>query len=256
MLAIAVIAVVFLLGGSRQQRGPASRAIVSGEGSSPATTPAEASGEAPTNTTSSASPELLTMETAQAVMVTVELDFGSRIPTIAEALKEIDRRYQPADGTGRTFAILDAYGEPTADGKLHMSMHVSSEKPGIGSLAFKRTGEVLWQSKIVPAQSPPSSGKALTVYIDNGAGRSLLIDGSNNPASILDATVKDLGVPVKTAWPNGQEREVTFVYSACGCPVKAMVKRVGNRTARTKDLPVMFPDDPAAMATISRLMGW
>jgi len=254
MLAIVAIAVVFLLGGSRQQRGPASRATGSGEGSTP--TASVQPVEAPPSSASSASSELLTMETAQAVMVTVEIDFGPKIPTIAEALKEIDRRYQPADGIGRTFAILDAYGEPTADGKLHMSMHVSSEKPGIGSLAFRRTGEVLWQSKIVPAQSPPSSGKALTIYIDNGSGRSLLIDGSNNPASILDATVKDLGVPVKTVWQDGQEREVTFVYSACGCPVKAMVRRVGNRTARTKELPVMFPDDPAAMVTISRLMGW
>jgi len=196
------------------------------------------------------------METAQAVMVTVELDFGPSVPTIADALKDIERKYQPDDGRGRTFAILDAYGEPTPDGKLHMSMHVSSEIPGIGSLTFRRTGEVLWQSKIVAAKSPPSSNKGLTIYIDNGAGRSLLVDGSNGPSSILDATVKDLGVPVKTVWPDGQEREVTFVYSACGCPVKAMVKRVGDRTARTKELPVMFPDDPAALVTISRLMGW
>jgi hypothetical protein len=196
------------------------------------------------------------METAEAVMVTVELDFGPKIPTVAEALTEIARTYQPDDGVGRTFAILDAYGEPTEDGKLHLSMHVSSEKPGIGALTFRSTGEVLWQSRIVPAQSPASSGKALAIFIDNGAGRSLLVDGSNGPSSILDARVKDLGVPVKEIWPDGQEREVAFVYSACGCPVEAMVKRVGDRTARTNDLPVMFPDDPAAMMTISRLMGW
>jgi len=242
-LALAVIVAVFLIGGSRRQDG----VVGSGVSATPPVAPgANATG---------GSSELLTMETAQAVMVTVELDFGSKIPTIAEALKEIDRQYQPDDGRGRTFAILDAYGEPTPDGKLHMSMHVSSEKPGIGSLTFRRTGEILWQSRIVATKSA-APNKALTIFIDNGGGRSLLVDGSNGPSSILDATVKDLGVPVKTVWQDGQEREVTFVYSACGCPVKAMVKRIGNRTARTKELPVMFPDDPAAMVTISRLMGW
>jgi hypothetical protein len=255
-LALAVIVAAILVGGRRRQPGAPSQATASAETPAPGAAPVQPSGETPSGAASGASSELLTMETAQAVMVTAELDFGPRVPTIAEALKEIERRYQPADGIGRTFAILDAYGEPTPDGKLHMSMHVSSEKPGIGSLAFRKTGEVLWQSKIVAAKSPPSSGKALTIFIDDGHGRSLLVDGSNGPTSILDATVKDLGVPVKTIWPDGQEREVTFVYSACGCPVKAMVKRVGDRTARTKELPVMFPDDPAAMVTISRLMRW
>ena len=36
------------------------------------------------------------MEVAQAVMVTAELDFGQKLPTIAEALREVERRYQPA----------------------------------------------------------------------------------------------------------------------------------------------------------------
>src|ERR1044072_6772922 len=87
-----------------------------------------------------------TMEVAKAVMVTVELDFGKgKMPTIAEAVKQIERQYQPDDRVGRTFSILDAYGQPTPDGKLlHIQMHVSSEKPGKGKLVFKRTGEVLW----------------------------------------------------------------------------------------------------------------
>jgi hypothetical protein len=211
------------------------------------------------SSTTKTEPELTTMEVATAVMVTVELDFGPKVPSIAEALKEIERLYQPDDGIGRTFAILDAYGEPTADGKLHMSMHVSSEKPGIGSLVFRRTGEVLWRSRIVSAAHPPSSafaGKGLMIFLDNGRGKLLTLDGSNNPASILDANVKELGVPVKTIWPDGQEREVAFIYSACGCPVKVMVRRVGDRTVRTRELPVIFPDDPAAVATISRLMRW
>lgn len=197
-----------------------------------------------------------TMEVAKAVMVTVELDFGPKVPSIVQALTEIERRYVPDDGAGRTFAVLDAYGEPTPEGKLHISMHVSSEKPGLASLVFRRTGEVLWQTRISPT-SMPVAPKNLLILVDAGAsGKGFTVDGSNNPASVLDARAKELNVLVRDAWKDGEEREVTFIYSACGCPVKAMVKRVGDRTARTKDLPVMFPDDPAAVATISRLMRW
>jgi hypothetical protein len=196
------------------------------------------------------------MDVNTAVMVTEELDFGSRIPSIAEALKEIERRYKPDDGQGRTFAVLDAYGEPTPDGKLlHISMHVSAEKPGLGELVFKRTGKVLWRSRIQATSALPKE-KSLTVLLDNGNGKSLTVDGSKNPASVLDAPVKEMGVPVQAVWPEGMEREVTFIYSACGCPVKVKVKRVGNRTMRTSDLPLIFPDDPTAVTLISRLMRW
>ena len=197
-----------------------------------------------------------TMEVAKAVMVTVELDFGPKVPTIAQALNEIERRYVPDDGAGRTFAVLDAYGEPTPEGKLHISMHVSSEKPGLASLVFRRTGEVLWQTRISPTSMPPAPKNLLILVDAGGSGKGFTVDGSNNPASVLDARAKELNVLVRDAWKDGEEREVTFIYSACGCPVKAMVKRVGDRTTRTKDLPVMFPDDPAAVATISRLMRW
>jgi len=203
--------------------------------------------------------ELPTMEIAQAVMVTVELDFGPTIPSIAEALKQIERKYEPADRVGRTFAILDAYGEPTSNHKLHMSMHVSSEKPGIGSLIFRRTGEVLWRTKIIMGshtEVPPLEKRSLLILVDDGAGKSLTIDGSNNPLTILDANIKELGVLLSSIWADASEREFTFLYSACGCPVKAMVRRVGNKTVRSKELPVMFPDDPAALAVISRLMTW
>ena len=37
---------------------------------------------------------------------------------------------------------------------------------------------------------------------------------------------------------------------------KATARRNGERTVRTKELPVMFPDDPAVMTVIKRLMGW
>jgi hypothetical protein len=138
-------------------------------------------------------------------------------------------------------------------------MHVSSEKPGIGALVFKRTGEVLWKSKIVLGTNPPASyftGKDLLILIDNGAGKTFTIDGSGNPASILDARIREMGVLVRDFWPDGMDRELTFIYSACGCPVKVMTRRTGERTMRTKELPVMFPDDPPVVTVIARLMGW
>lgn len=199
--------------------------------------------------------ELITMDVAKAVMVTVELDFGPKVPTIAQALTEIERRYQPDDGQGRTFAVLDAYGEPTPDRKLHMSMHVSSEKPGLGWLVFKRTGEVLWRGKINPT-SLPVQPKNLTILMDNGRGTTLTVDGSSNPSSIIDSRVKPGDLPVREIWPDGQERDLTFIYSACGCPVHVLVRRVGDRTERVKDMPVMFPDDPAVNVVIARLMRW
>jgi len=199
------------------------------------------------------------LEVAQAVMVTVDLDFGGTVPGVADALLDIERRYQPDDGKGRTFAILDAYGEGTRTGKLHLSMHVSAEKPGIGSLIFKRTGETLWSSRIVPSKDPKKSqfsGKNLSIYIDDGAGKLLTVDGSNNPSWIMDAVVKEKGALLDTVWPSGVEHEVTFMYSACGCPVRVMARREGDRVVRTKELPVMFPDDPAAVELIARLMRW
>ena len=212
-----------------------------------------------TTTTTADTNKVETMEANTAVMVTVELDFGGPPPSIAEAITQIERRHQPDTGTGRTFAILDAYGEPTSDGKkLHMSMHLSSEKPGIGSLHFKRTGETLWKSRIVASTNakPNFTGGALTIYFDNGNGGIYTIDGSKNPATILDATIKEVGRPLRDLWDEGAEREMTFIYSACGCPVKVMAKRSGEITGRTKATPVIFPDDPAVVQVIHRLMGW
>ena len=202
---------------------------------------------------------LPTLEVAQAMMVTVELDFGAKPPSIAQALREIERRYEPDDGKGRTFAIIEAYGEPTTDGKLHISMHVSAEKPGLGALVFRRTGESLWKTRIVPATHPPESsfaGKQLFIMLDDEKGKSFLLDGSKGANSILDVVIRDTGMPVLDFWPNAAERQVSFFYSACGCPVKVLARRVGDKTVRTKELPVIFPDDPEVVATISRLMGW
>jgi hypothetical protein len=205
------------------------------------------------------------MDVNTAVMVAVELDMGAGPAKIADALREIERRHQPDDGSGRTFAILDADGWRTPQGRLHLQMHISSEKPGFGWLVFRRTGEVLWRGRIKPTTMPPRN-KQLTILMDN-AGKNLIIDGSGEPSSILTAPVKDAGKPLQDMWPDGSEREFTYTYSACGCPVKAMVKRQGDRTVRVTskrldgstrdaDLPVMFPDDPAAAAVIARLMRW
>jgi hypothetical protein len=221
----------------------------------PAASPSQPATTTPPNDPNK-EPQTLTMDVNTAVMVTEELDFGARVPSIAEALPQIERRFKPDDGQGRTFAVLDAYGEPTPDGKLlHISMHVSAEKPGLGELVFRRTGKVIWRSRIQATSALPKE-KKLTVLIDGGNGKSLTVDGTNNPGSILDATVKEMGVPVLAVWPEGMEREVTFIYSACGCPVKVMAKRVGNKTMRTSDLPVIFPDDPQAVSVIKQLMRW
>jgi hypothetical protein len=202
---------------------------------------------------------LPTLEVAQAIMVTVELDFGAKPPSIAEALREVERRYEPDDGQGRTFAIIEAYGEPTTNGKLHISMHVSAEKPGVGALIFRRTGESLWKTRIVPTTNSPASsfaGKKLFIMLDDAKGKSFLLDGSKNANSIMDAVVRDTGMPVMDFWPEGAERQVSLFYSTCGCPVKVLARRVGDKTVRTKELPVIFPDDPEVVATIFRLMGW
>jgi hypothetical protein len=87
-------------------------------------------------------------------------------------------------------------------------------------------------------------------------GKTFVVDGSKNPPSILDAGIRDSPALVRDVWPDGAEREMTYIYSACGCPVKVLVRRVGERTARTKELPVMFPDDPSVMRVIDRLMAW
>jgi hypothetical protein len=65
-----------------------------------------------------------------------------------------------------------------------------------------------------------------------------------------------VGIAVNDFWPDGAQREVIFIYSAFGCPVKVMARRVGARTERTSELPVIFPDDPPAVSTIARLMRW
>ncbi|MEO6727159.1 MAG: hypothetical protein ABIP14_17865 [Blastocatellia bacterium] len=202
--------------------------------------------------------EPIKMTVAQAVMVTVDLDFGGTLATIPEAIQQIERGYQPDDGAGRTFAILDAYGEPQPDGKLRMSMHVSSEKPGMATLKFKRTGELLWRARIGNPGDAPAGQKKLDIFLNKGLGNSdnYVLDGTRGGSSVLDVFLQNSQQHVRDVWPDGTDREVTFVYSACGCPVKVICRRLGDKTMRTSALPVIFPDDPAAVTTISNLMKW
>jgi len=196
------------------------------------------------------------MEVAEAVMVTVELDFGPKIPSIANALKQIERRYAADDDHGRTFAILDAYEQPTQDGKLHLSMHVSTEKPGLGSLVFRGTGETLWSARIVSGSKPGGRPQSPGILIDNGMGGFLTVDGSENPKSFLDARIQGSEIQIRDIWPSGSEREVTFLYSACGCPVKVVARRIEEGIVRTSEMLVIFPDDPAVVDVIQRLLRW
>jgi hypothetical protein len=194
------------------------------------------------------------LNVAQAVMVTEDFDFGPSIPSIAEAVRQIERDYIADDGSGRTFAILDAYGEPAPEGRLRISMHVSTEKPGMAIMKFK--GKPFWRARIGKPGDRPAGGKNLVIYLADGAGGNYVLDGTRGGSRVLDVFLQNSQQRVRDVWPEGAEREVTFVYSACGCPVKVMARRVGDRTPRTKQMPLLFPDDPAAVATISNLMKW
>ncbi len=210
--------------------------------------------EAGTNTQEMGLDEPIRMNVAQAVMVTQEFDFGGNNPTIAQAVSQIERSYKPDDGVGRTFAILDAYGDATPDGKLRISMHVSSEKPGQAELKFK--GKPIWRARIGNPGDPPAGQKNLMIYVADGKGGNHVLDGGRGGSNALDVFLQNSQQKLRDVWPDGAEREVTFVYSACGCPVKAMVRRAGERTQRVKDTPVLFPDDPAAVTIIANLMKW
>lgn len=232
---------------------PAPAAAVSGTPVAATNTPAPL-----TNTPAAPAVGESKLEINQSVMVTVDLDFPPPFPTVQEVLGQIERRSQPEDGRGRTFAILDARGTPAPGGaKLRLSMHVSAEKPGAASLVLRPSGRELWRTRVTPGtNAAPFTGKNLSILLDDGAGHTYMVDGSGNPATVMDAPLRGTPTTVGDFWPEGAEREVTFIYSACGCPVKVKARRVGLRTLRTEEMLVIFPDDPAALGVISRLMGW
>lgn len=198
------------------------------------------------------------LEAFHSVVITHDLDLGLPVPSAQAAMKLIDRRSVPDDGVGRTFAILEAFGaEAQPNGKLRLSLRVSMEKPGLGEIINHRTGEVIWKSRITPATRPPAfPGTSLLIQFEDDNGTSYTVDGSNNPRSILEAMLKEAGKPVSEFWPDGAVREMTFHYSACGCPVKIFCRRTGGRTVPTITDFAIFPDDPAVLQVISTLMKW
>jgi hypothetical protein len=123
-------------------------------------------------------------------------------------------------------------------------------------LKFRPTGRPFWRARIGNPGEPPAGPKSLNIYLANGSGGNSVLDGGRGGASVLDVFIQGSQSRARDVWPDGAEREVTFIYSACGCPVKVMVRRDGERTARTGSSPVIFPDDPAVVTTISTLMKW
>lgn len=196
----------------------------------------------------------------ESVMVTVEENFGSGIHTIGEALKLIERKYQPFDNQGRTFAILDAYGEKLPDGRMHISMHISSEKVGGAQMVLTTTGKVLWNAKIYPKKdgTKVAGEKQFMIYIerDNEKDKYYTVNGSGNPATIFDCLLDETKVPVSTYWKNNSVKEFIFIYSACGCPVHVKFLRNGNKSIFQSGDNVIFPDDPGVLTVIHKLMGW
>ena len=196
----------------------------------------------------------------ESVMVTIEENFGPSVKTIADALAMIERRYQPFDKQGRTFAVLDAYGNKMPDGRMHISMHISSEKAGGAQLVLKTTGKVLWDCKIYPKKDGTkiAAEKQFMIYIeqDHEKDKYYTVDGSGNPASIFDCKLNETKQPLNDFWKNNSVKEFIFIYSACGCPVHVKFLRMGFKSIFQSGDMVIFPDDPAVLAVIHRLMVW
>ncbi len=56
----------------------------------------------------------------------------------------------------------------------------------------------------------PPAVKNLGMFIDDGGGSSLVVDGSKNPPSILQAQFEGIEHPVVDLWPDRSVRTVTF----------------------------------------------
>jgi hypothetical protein len=251
LLSAAIAIAVVILLNSCTEHGPASATVAPAGKSNAVAAAATISPFAATN-------DILNMEAAQSVVVTHDLELGPGVTTLAEVMRDIERHHKADTGAGRTFAILEAFnGAIQADGKMRVSLRVSTEKPGLGAITYKRMVDPLWKCRITPAtQKPPFTGGSLTIYFDVGDGKTYTVDGSTGPSSILVAMLKEPGVQIGQIWPDGEVRETTFVYSACGCPIKVKCRRAGDRTVRTDPAQVIFPDDPSAMQVINPLMKW
>lgn len=196
----------------------------------------------------------------ESMMVTIEEYFGPTALTIADALFMIERKYAPFDNQGRTFAILDAYGNKLPDGRMHISMHISSEKVGGAQLILSSTGKVLWNCKIYPKKdgTKVAAQKQLNIYIEreNEKDKYYTVDGSGNPATIFNCKLNETKVSVNDYWKDNTIKEFIFVYSACGCPVHVKFLRKGNKTVFQSGDNVIFPDDAPVLSVIHKLMAW
>ncbi|CAN5572645.1 hypothetical protein BH11BAC1_BH11BAC1_21030 [soil metagenome] len=196
----------------------------------------------------------------ESVMVTVEENFGPGANNIAGALAMIERKYQPFDNQGRTFAILDAYGYKMSDGRMHISMHISSEKAGGAQLLLTSSGKVLWNCKIYPKKdgTKTAGNKSLNIYIEreNEKDKFYTVDGSGNPASIFNCKWNETKASLNDYWKDNTIKEFIFIYSACGCPVHVKFLRKGNKTLFQSGDNVIFPDDSGVLTVIHHLMGW
>jgi hypothetical protein len=196
----------------------------------------------------------------ESVMVTIEENFGPEVKTIADALQKIERKYEPFDKQGRTFAILDAYGNKLPDGRMHISMHISSEKAGGAQLVMKTTGKVIWNCTIYPKKDGTkiAAEKQLMIYIEreNEKDKYYTVNGSGNPASIFDCTLDETKQPLNDYWKNNTVKEFIFIYSACGCPVHVKFLRMGFKSIFQSGDNVIFPDDPGVLSVLHKLMAW
>jgi hypothetical protein len=199
------------------------------------------------------------MEANQSVVVVKDLGFGKQPPSLPDVVRDLERRWQPDDGRGRTFAILEVFTQPDiVTSNFNLCLRISTEKPGLGEIYDRRTSQPLWKSRIIPASHPSTfTPGALTVLFDNGADKTFTVDGSTGPPTIFEATLKESGVPVGQVWPEGEVRDLSFIFSACGCPIHVKCRREGSRTTRAEPASqLIFPDDPAAVQVISQLMQW
>jgi hypothetical protein len=116
----------------------------------------------------------------------------------------------------------------------------------------------LWRARIGNPGDASAGQKNLRIFLSQGTsdGANYTLDGSRSDGAVLNTYLENSKQRARDVWPDGAEREMTFIYSACGCPVKVMCRRVGERTVRTKNTPVIFPDDPEVVAKISNLMKW
>ncbi len=199
------------------------------------------------------------MDIEESVMVNIEENFGPGINTVAQALNLIERKYTPFDNVGRTFAILEVKGEKMKDGKMRLSIFLSSEKVGRGQLILKTNKKILWNCKFLPKDDgkKATGTKALTIYVEQTGvdkGKYLTADGSTNPADIFVCKIKENGKIIGDYWKDGSVLEFIFIYSACGCPVHVKFVRYGNRCILQNTSNVFFPDDPEVITILRNLM--